>query len=113
MDPFDWVESASTMLEEEPRVLATRFGDGYGQRSPDGLNPIAQRWELRFSAVDNAVADAICAYWRTAGGVQAFEWTPLWHTTPIKVVCTQWTRSQPDRWGMSDLTARFEQVFEP
>lgn len=111
--PFDWVESASTALTEEPRVLETRFGDGYGQRSPDGLNPIAQMWELRFTGVDNPIADAMVAYWRAAGAVEAFDWTPLWHTVAIKVVCKQWTRSQPNEWGQSDLSARFVQVFEP
>lgn len=113
MDPFDWVESASTALEEEPRVLETRFGDGYGQRAPDGLNPIAQSWDVRFSGVDNAIAGDIVAYFRAAKGVTAFEWTPLWHTTPIKVVCKQWTRTQPNEWGRSDISARFVQVFEP
>lgn len=113
LDPFDWVESASTALEEEPRVLETRFGDGYSQRAPDGLNPIAQQWEVRFTGVDNDIGDAILAYFRAAGAVEAFEWTPLWHTIPIKVVCKRWTRTQPNEWGRSDITARFSQVFEP
>lgn len=113
MAVFDWVESASTKLDESPRVLKTQFGDGYAQRSPDGLNPIQQRWSVVFSAVDPVVGDAIIAFFRTHGGVTPFDWTPLWHTTARRFICPQWSRSQPNVWGQSDITASFEQDFAP
>lgn len=111
--PFVWVESPGTQLVEKPRVKRTGFGDGYVQRSPDGLNPLAQAWNVPFTGVDNVIADEIVAYWRACGAVDAFEWTPLWHTEPIKVVCEEWTRTQGEKWGQSDLVAKFQQVFEP
>jgi phage-related protein len=113
MADFVWVESASTALEEEPRVLATQFGDGYAQRQADGLNPLAQVWSVKFAAVDNAVADDIIAFLRAAKGVTSFDWVPLWHTTAIKVICPSWRRAQPAEWGQSDIDAKFQQVFEP
>lgn len=113
MAVFDWVESASTQLEEEPRIKSTRFGDGYEQRWSDGLNPIAQRWSVRFSEAENASADAIVQFFRDRGGVEPFDWTPLWHTASRRFVCRRWSRAQPDEWGFSDISAEFEQVFEP
>lgn len=113
---FDWVESAGTSLTMQPRFGATQFGDGYEERAPDGLNPLKQRWSLQFRAVENAVADAITAFFsaRVGGlGLEGFDWTPLWSTTPIRVVCREWTRSQPDQAGESDIAAVFEQVIEP
>ena len=113
MAVFDWVESAGTSLDEAPKVLETRFGDGYAQRQADGLNPLAQQWSLKFSEVENAVADDILAFLRARGGVEAFDWVPLWHTASIRVICPNWSRSQPNRWGQSDSSAKFVQVFEP
>ena len=112
-EEFDWVESASTMLEEEPRVIETSFGDGYAQRSPDGLNSNPQMWELRFSDVELEKADAIIGFWRARLGVTPFRWVPLWHTVSRRFVCKRWTRTHPNEWGQCDISARFEQVFEP
>lgn len=111
--PFDWVESASTSLDEQPRVKATRFGDGYEEREPDGLNPITQKWDVVFRDVDDDIATDMVEYFRAAAGVDSFGWTPLWHTAEIKVVARSWRRTQSDTWGKSDITAVFEQVFEP
>lgn len=117
MAVFDWVESSGTQLSEAPRVASTRFGDGYEERAPDGLNPIEQRWSVAFRGVENGVADAIVAFLRARVspviGLEAFDWTPLWHTTAIRVVCESWSRTHGETWGESDIAAEFRQVFEP
>lgn len=116
MAVFDWTESASTALTEEPRISRTRYGDGYEERAPDGLNPIRQMWSLQFRAVDRQAADDIVAFFRARVGVQgleAFDWTPLWATVPIRVVCRSWSRTQAEVYTESDINATFEQVFEP
>jgi len=112
MAVFDWAESNNLSLEEEPAVTATRYGDGYEQRSANGIHPIAQKWQLNFEQVDNAIADDILAFLRGRGGVEAFDWTPRWATAAIRVKCPRWSRS-PDGDGLSRMTASFEQVFEP
>lgn len=112
MAVFDWAESSNLTLDEEPAVTATRYGDGYEQRSADGINPIAQQWSLNFEEVDNAIADDIVTFWRARGGVEAFDWTPKWGTVAIRVKCSKWSRV-PDGDGLSRMTATFQQVFEP
>ncbi|MBX3589087.1 MAG: phage tail protein [Ramlibacter sp.] len=112
MAVFDWAESSNLSLEEEPRVNATQFGDGYEQRAADGINALVQRWDLNFEEVDNAIADEIIAFLRARAGVEAFDWTPKWGTVAIKVRCPKWSRS-PDGEGLSRIAARFQQVFEP
>lgn len=109
---FDWGESSALTLDETPRVTATGYGDGYEQRSADGINNLAQVWDLNFEEVDNAIAGEIVAYLRARNGVEAFDWTPKWETVPIKVICKSWKRS-PDGDGLSRISARFEQKFEP
>lgn len=110
---FDWAESAGSALDEKPRVLETKFGDGYSQRSPDGLNPIAQSWSLRFTGCDDAKANLIITFFREHLAVYAFDWAPLWATATIRVLCSEWSRSLPNEFGNSDITAKFTQVFEP
>lgn len=110
---FDWAESPGAQLSEQPRVLESKFGDGYVQTAPDGLNPISQQWRLPFRGVSREAGDAIVAFLRARGGVEYFQWTPLWSTTPILVVCSSWTRSQTDVVGESDIEATFVQRFAP
>lgn len=110
-----WVESPGTGLSEEPRISRTRYGDGYEERAPAGLNPIAQVWQYQARDVDNVIADEMITFLRArtnALGLEAFDYTPLWSTTAIKVICPSWSRTQGETWGTSDITARFEQVFE-
>jgi len=108
-----WTESSGTQLNEEPRVRATQFGDGYKQRQADGLNPLAQEWQMRLTGVEDVIADEIIAFLRGCGGVTAFEYTPLWHTTPLLFTCKKWTRTAADTPGFSDIAATFTQEFEP
>jgi phage-related protein len=114
---FDWVESPGTALEEEPRISRLAYGDGYEERAPAGLNPIRQRWALNFRSVERSVGDEIVAFLRACAhptaGLEAFDWTPLWSTTAIRVTCERWSRSQTEVHGETDISATFVQVFEP
>jgi phage-related protein len=112
MAVFDWAETNATSLSAEARVRTMVLGDGYEQRAPDGLNPVRQTWQLSFEGSDNAAADAMVAFWHTHAGAAAFDWTPLWAATPIRVVCAAWSRA-PATADTSDLSATFRQVFEP
>jgi phage-related protein len=113
MPTWDWAESSGSTLNEKPRIVSAPFGDGYVQTSPDGLNPIAQEWQLRFAGVSDAAGNEMMAFLRERGGWQSFDWAPRWATALIKVKCPEWSRSQPDTDDRSDITARFVQVFEP
>lgn len=117
MEVFSWVESPGTQVVIEPRYGRTQFGDGYMERAPAGLNPITQRWQVQFRAIDTGPADAIDAFFRARvnaiSGLEAFEWWPLWAAGPIAVICTAWTRTQDDEVDTSTIVATFEQVHEP
>jgi phage-related protein len=116
MAVFDWVESAGTSLDEEPKVSSTRFGDGYEERAPAGLNPITQRWNVQFTEIDQPVAQEIVDFFRARinamSGHEAFDWTPLWHTTAIRVVCRRWSAQQGQKPDEVTVQATFEQVHE-
>lgn len=60
----------STMM---PRVRRAQFGDGYEQRSQDGINVLLQKWSLTFENRAKSDADEIEGFLRAHGGVTAFE----------------------------------------
>ena len=110
---FDWAEADSTSVSEEPRVTETQFGDGYSQRSAEGINTLTEMWDVSIEEADNQVADEIIAFLRARGGVEVFEWTPRWGTDPILVVTSGgWKRTGAGD-GASTISVRFKRVYEP
>lgn len=112
MAVFDWAESDGSDVGFKVRVLKTRFGDGYEQRAADGLNPITQSWHLKFDNVDNDIGTEIVNFLKARAGVEAFDWTPKWATSAIKVVCEDWSRSIAPG-DLTNLSMTFEQRFVP
>lgn len=113
MADWVWVESPGTSLEEEPRVRGAKFGDGYEQLAPEGLNTIMQMWPLQFNDVAPEVAADMIAFLRAHKGVTPFNYVPLWDTVAIAVICRKWRRTQGNEWGVSSISATFEQWFGP
>lgn len=108
-----WVESPGTTLQQQPRVREARFGDGYAQRAPDGINHQPQSWEATFNDVDDEIGDEMIAFLRAHGGYKPFSYHPRWELEPIKVICPQWRRSLGNEIGTSTITCTFEQDFAP
>lgn len=115
MATFTYDPSPGAGLSETPRVEAVKFGDGYEQRAGTGINLVAQIWDLTFANRTLAQADAIVAFFRArssvTSGLEAFDWTPPFASTAIKVVCREWQTTAHDS-KFASVGARFEQVFE-
>jgi len=100
--------SFSAQLDEEPRVLASQFGDGYTQRVGDGINISLRKWSLRFDARTSTERDAILAALRAENGITSFDWTdPLGYTG--KWVCKKWSTILNNA-ASSSVGAVFEEV---
>ena len=112
MADWVWVESAGATLEEEPAIQSVQFGDGYEQRSADGINHMRQVWVIPFDEVDDLVADDMIQFLRDHKGYIAFNYVPLRSTAAIRVVCKQWSRSH-NGVGTSSMRATFRQDFAP
>lgn len=59
MQTFAFIPSFVPVSTRRPRVLATKFGDGYEQRGADGLHADLQSWQLQFEHVPTREADQI------------------------------------------------------
>ena len=113
MAEYIWAESPGTQLSESPRINSTRFGDGYEERSPDGLNPITQEWQIQHRNIDTAAGDEIMAFLRArvtpVSGLEAFDWWPLWAPGVIKVTCRQYSRTLGETLDTCTINAVFRQ----
>jgi phage-related protein len=97
----------------QPKVRATRFGDGYEQRVRFGLNQNPKQWSLTWNNITEANADTIEAFLDArADDGASFDWTPPGEATAYKWVCEQWDKTIPYT-GRATITATFRQVFEP
>jgi phage-related protein len=117
---FTWVPSVNFRKQNKARVLTAAFGDGYSQRSSDGINNINMEWQLSFINQPLAIADAIEIFLRTAGiggnnsqyaGVQYFLWTPIGEVTQYKVVCDTYDIDYTSHISRT-INASFRRVYD-
>lgn len=95
-----------------PRILSTKFGDGYEQRGADGIHPDLQSWQLTFGPMPTAEADTIETFFVTNNvAVVAFDWTPP-RGAASKFLCRTWSRTASSPTA-DRLTATFDEVPEP
>lgn len=92
-------------------IIEAKFGDGYGQRTEDGLNSISQTWPLTWSLLTVAEADIIEGFLIAKKGSQAFLWTPPRASAPRKWVCKAWKRT-PLNAFYDAFSCTFEEVFD-
>jgi phage-related protein len=109
-----WVESAGTAHRREPRLREARFGDGYRQVAPDGLNHNPLVVEYQAVDVSDEEGTAMEAFLEAHGsGAQWFEYWPKWAAGKLKFTCKVWQRTHGSDVGLSNFTATFEQWFGP
>lgn len=111
MSVFTWLPSYPASQPMKPKVNKASFGDGYEQRSGDGVNFNPRTWNLQFNQRTAAEIEAIDAFLSARGAAQAFDWTPPFGATG-RFVCEAWEPSLPQSVYYS-LTATFREVFEP
>ena len=109
-ETFGWTPLFGGSSSIRARVREAKFGGGYVQRVPDGINTMARSRKLSFAG-DAATCDAIEAFLMRHAGARWF-----WYAYPgaarCKVRCAEWDRSYLAA-GDEVVSAAFEQVFDP
>lgn len=95
----------------QPRILVAQFGDGYEQRSGDGLNSMREQVTLRWDHIKTADADAILTFFESRAGHEAFYYTLPGGGTQKKYRCVSWQRTRLEA-SMDSVAARLVQVFD-
>jgi len=95
-----------------PAVRSVKFGDGYEQRLVYGLNQNPKAWSLSWQNITEADADTLETFLDARAGQESFDWTPPDTSTSYKWICREWSKTIPYT-GRANMSAVFEQVFEP
>jgi phage-related protein len=116
---FSWVPSYSSDLSVQTRIRQVRFGDGYAQQSPDGLNNQPESYSLVFDKRSKTEAAQIAAFLRAeAAACRYFLFTPpteLSGRSPAvqkKFKCYDF-RQLPEQFDSITITAKFDESFDP
>lgn len=104
--------SPGSATTHEPRVLRADFGDGYVQRTGDGLNALSRKLEATFQALTNTEADAILSFFEDRKGYLPFLWTLPGEATPRQWIAKSWRRTFSGK-GIAEITAGLEETFDP
>lgn len=105
---FTWRSNFESKLSQEPKVNVTKFGDGYEQRTPSGINNNPETWAVEFTRSSASYPDVL-AFIQARGGVESFYWATPFEQTKI-FVCRKWDLVKKQ--GHIVLTMNFEEVFE-
>ena len=94
-----------------PKVLETRFGDGYSDRLVFGLNQDLKVYQPRWENLSETDADTIENFLVARKGQESFDWTPPGDSAG-KYICSSWRKTIPYT-NRATISATFHQVAEP
>jgi phage-related protein len=93
---FFWKIDYNYSLNIEPVIKSIKFGDGYEQTLPDGINNILLPFDIEFANRDLAEHTAISHFFYVRGGYGKFYFTPPAPYNVVKIfACPKWTSTQP------------------
>ncbi|MCW2255088.1 phage-related protein [Providencia alcalifaciens] len=107
MEIFNWPIKPGLKTDFSPRIKSVKFGDGYEQRKPDGLNSQLEKFNVNLSLAPEKANRAL-DFLKRHGGVKSFLFQPIKSQPAIMVVCKKWSS---DGGGIRKaISAEFEQV---
>ena len=98
--------------QAQPRVNEIQFGSGYSQRATFGKNRDKKVWQLSWTNRTESDVNEIEDFLENRQGVEAFNWSPPDDSSSYVWICKAWTKTLPYS-NLFNITATFEQVFEP
>lgn len=93
------------------RTAESNFGDGYTQRSGDGLNTNLETWRAEWSALTPEQAEEIEAFFEAHKGYVAFFWQAPYSPVALRYRCKEWSRGFPTG-NLVSISAELEKVFD-
>lgn len=110
-ETFNWRVETASSGETTFDVTSAKFGDGYSQDVPQGINNIMRNWDITVSGYAAEVAPII-AFLDAHQGAERFLWKP----SPLRPVgyykCVRY-REQHNGGGHYTITAQFELSYLP
>lgn len=101
----------SSPVKFTPKVLSANFGDGYTQRAKDGLNPLAENWDLSYQDLTDDEVGVLLVFFADLGGVSHFTWQSKYASAPKKYICSEWDAVPVDD-DSNSFSASLVEVFD-
>lgn len=92
------------------RVRRVQFGDGYMERSPDGINTASEKWQLVFFCETDADARELVAF-LNARSTDAVIWTPTGESAAKLYLVSAVQRKFVAGTLAGEVTCTFEQAI--
>ncbi len=111
---FTWIPDYGAGDEMTPRINESNYGDGYSQRSEDGLNTQLRKFSLQFSKRTREEVDAIIAFVKARKGVESFYYPipdDINNETAL-VVCKSGYKRTKDQFRTEAVSLEFVEVVE-
>jgi phage-related protein len=109
-ETFTWTPDKEPTGTVTFRTKSSKFGDGYEQRTQDGINNKSESWPLTFTGQRARIIEIRDFLDRQAGA------TPFYWTAPLAEQALYRCSSYQPRslgGGVYTLSATFEQAFHP
>lgn len=107
METFSWPIKPGMKTDFSPRIKEAQFGDGYAQRSPDGINHQLRKINVMLS-LKPEIADDVLLFLARHGGYKSFNFQPIKNDKSITVICKKW--SSDKKALKTEISAEFEEV---
>lgn len=95
----------------KPLVLRAAFGDGYSQRTADGINSLPVTFSARWTNLVAADKDTILNFFIARKGYQSFYYQYVDESSPKVYICGDWSYTHDDA-GAYGISANFMQVYD-
>ena len=79
--PLTSLISQGSSVSYKNRVLQARFGDGYDQTAPDGINNIVAEWNISYDNLTTAEKNSLVTVLNTVGSWDYLTWAPPGETS--------------------------------
>lgn len=110
---FEWKPSVEAQGQTRYAVRSVRFGEGYSQVVPQGLNNATQSWQLSFRGNASEIGP-IQSFLDSTKGAESFYWTPPLRGSGLFRVDTQRGVTARAHGGdLYTLEVTFQEVFAP
>jgi phage-related protein len=104
--------SPGSSVDVTPRVRKAPFGDGYAQRSGDGINAMVRTFNAQFAVISATEAQSLLDFFRERAGYKPFRWTLPGEASPRQWIAPSWRKTYSES-GVSDVTVSLEENFDP
>lgn len=95
----------------EAKVRSAKFGDGYEQTAPDGINSIRSTFVVDWPMLTREEALVIEVFFKARRGSEPFIYRPPGEDEDMLWKCSRWRKTSMGR-GRASINATFVQAFD-